>query len=223
VSANAVATPQTTDTTPVEARVTRLRLLAADDPAAAQAETWAWFVEAGQRIGRHREEALAELAELFVTGRPSEGIDGPTEGRLVGFLIHPALDRTLAAITQAWMPWLGKSFDAAANRGGNLLLRSALVPSKLLWPFYKMRDAAQGLWAFDFETRVEPGAVDPETQVLVIDYAPVDENPRLLIKQIRDELVEIVPGAHLGKMLWRHGSGEHTLLAYFALKTPVSS
>jgi hypothetical protein len=36
--------------------------------------------------------------------------------------------------------------------------------------------------------------------------------------QIRDELVEVAPGTHLGKMLWRHRDGRHTLLAYFALK-----
>jgi hypothetical protein len=61
--------------------------------------------------------------------------------------------------------------------------------------------------------------------VLVIDYAPVESNPRVVIRSIRDELVEVVPGAHLGKMLWRSGSGEsasHTLLAYFALKSELA-
>ena len=58
--------------------------------------------------------------------------------------------------------------------------------------------------------------------MLVIDYAPVDSNPALIIKSIRDELVQIVPGANLGKMLWRHGDGErHSLLAYFALRSPL--
>ena len=80
-------------------------------------------------------------------------------------------------------------------------------------------DAGKRLAAFDFRTRVEPGALDTDRDVLVIDYAVVDSNP-LLIKKIRDELVEVVPGAHLGKMLWRHGDGErHTLLAYFALRS----
>jgi hypothetical protein len=79
--------------------------------------------------------------------------------------------------------------------------------------------------AFDFQTRVEPGAIDTDRDVLVIDYAPVDSNPRVIIKSIRDELVEIVPGANLGKMLWRSGSGEdasYTLLAYFALKSEIA-
>ena len=107
-----------------------------------------------------------------------------------------------------------------------MLARSARLPARLPWPSYSMRDAGEGLAAFDFQTWVEPGALDPETDVLVIDYACVESNPRLLIKQVRDELVEIAPGAHLGKMLWRSGSGvdtRHTLLAFFALKSELST
>jgi hypothetical protein len=100
----------------------------------------------------------------------------------------------------------------------NLLLRSARWPSKLLWPAYRLRDAGEHLAAFDFQTRVQRGALDTDTDVLVIDYEPVESNPRLIIRQIRDELVEVAPGVHLGKMLWRHRDGRHTLVAYFALR-----
>jgi hypothetical protein len=78
------------------------------------------------------------------------------------------------------------------------------------------------LTAFEFRTRTEPGAVDPDTQVLVIDYAVVDCNPAL-VRRIRDELVELVPGSWLGKVLWRHRDGRHGLLAYFALRAPADS
>ncbi len=136
--------------------------------------------------------------------------------------MQPAFDTAIAALTTAWLPWAGKRFDDAARTGDNLLLRSARLPSKLLWPLYATRDAGRHLAAFDFETRVEPGALDPDREVLVIDYAPVDSNPALIIKSIRDELVQIVPGANLGKMLWRHGDGErHSLLAYFALRSSL--
>jgi hypothetical protein len=181
--------------------------------------TWSHLLDAGRRIQTDREAALAELAELFRSGTPPGGLDGPTEGALVGFTIHPAFDRFAAAVTARWLPWAGKRFDASRARGDNLLLRSARWPSKLLWPRYGMRSAGDRLAAFDFETRIEPGALDPDVEVLVIDYAPVDSNPSLVIKQIRDELVEIAPGTHLGKMLWRHGDGERfRLLAYFALR-----
>lgn len=206
---------------PVAARLTRLRDLSETDSAAAAEETWAWFVEAGRRIQTDRESALAELNELFRSGSPATGIEGPTRGTLVGFTMKPLFDRILAAITAAWLPWAGKRFDSAAARGDNLLLRSAKLPSKILWPLYKMRDAGDKIAAFDFETRVEAGALDTDLEVLVIDYAPVESNPALLIKQIRDELVEVVPGAHLGKMLWSGRDGGHTLLAYFALRSQL--
>jgi hypothetical protein len=204
--------------TAVERRVERLRALARTDPAVAQDDAWAWFVDAGHRLRRDRAGALAELAELFAAGDASRDVDGQTDGALVTFTVHPALDRVMAAVTALWMPWLGKRFDAVGRRGTNLLARSARWPAKLLWPAYAMRDVAEGLLAFDFTTRVEAGAVEPCPDVLVIDYAAVPSNPALLIRSIRDELVEIVPGAHLGRMLWSHGGGRHSLLAYFALR-----
>ncbi|MDP9325622.1 MAG: hypothetical protein M3O87_03695 [Candidatus Dormibacteraeota bacterium] len=203
-------------------RLTRLRELSRHDPEAAQTETWAWFTEAGRRIQKDRAGATEELSRLFRSGTPSAGIDGRTEGMLVGFVFNPGLDRAIAGITTLWLPWAGKRFDAVTASGDNLMLRSARWPAKLLWPLYPMRPAppraaADRISGFDFETRVEPGALDPETDVLVIDYAPIATNPRVVIRSIRDELVEVVPGAHLGKMLWRHGEGppaRHTLLAY---------
>jgi hypothetical protein len=210
---------------PTRERLEKLRDLAATHPAAAQSETWEWFKDAGKRIGSEREAAIAELNELFRAGSPSRGIDGQTEGILVGFTLQSLFDRGIAAITGAWMPWAGKRFDAANSRGENLLAKSAKWPAKLLWPFYGTKDAGGKLVAFDFTTRVEEGAVDPGLDVLVIDYAPVDSNPRVIIKSIRDELVEVVPGTHLGKMLWRTGPYEdasYHLTAFFALKTPVT-
>jgi hypothetical protein len=188
-------------------------------PASAALEMWSRFLEAGRRIQTDRDAALAELAELFRSGTPPRNLDGPMEGALVGFTFHPAFDRFAAALTSRWLPWAGKRFDAAGARGDNLLQRSARWPSKLLWPRYGLRAAGDRLAGFDFETRIEPGALDPDRDVLVIDYARVDSNPSLAIKRIRDELVEVAPGTHLGKMLWRHGGGErHSLLAYFALR-----
>jgi hypothetical protein len=222
-----VSTAVKTDAAPfagsrVTDRVARLSALADSEPAAARDEAWAWIAELGRRARRDRDGALNELGELFRAGTPATGIDGPTEGSLVTFTVQPAFDTCVAAVTTAWLPWAGKRFDSAARAGDNLLLRSARLPSKLLWPLYATRDAGEHLAAFDFETRIEPGALDPDREVLVIDYAPVESNPALVIKSIRDELVSIVPGANLGKMLWRHGNGErHSLLAYFALRSEL--
>ena len=56
------ATPvESVAATSVEERLRRMRTLSEQDRAAAQQEAWAWIVELGQRVGTHREEALAEL------------------------------------------------------------------------------------------------------------------------------------------------------------------
>jgi hypothetical protein len=99
------------------------------------------------------------------------------------------------------------------------LTRSTGLVSKLLWPLYSMRDAEAGKLAFDFKTYVEAGKDDPDRQVMVIDYADVEKNPRLIIRSIRDELVELVRGVYLGKILFNSGDN-YSKIGYFALRTP---
>lgn len=196
----------------VAERVSELRKRAKKDPDVAQEETWRWFRELGKR------RAEPELNQIFALGKAPRDLDGPTDGILVVPLIQGVLDRGLSLITRAWMPWSGKRFDAARNRGDNILAGSARWPAKLIWPRYGTKSIKGGRAAFDFETRVERGKHDPDTQVLVIDYAPVEKNPDLLIRRIRDELVEVVPGANLGKILYRTGEDRFTNLGFFALR-----
>ena len=204
-------------TSPIEQRLAELRAL--DDPTAARDQAWAWFEELGREARSHRRAASGKLNELFRLGTPPTGIDGRTEGIFVTPLIAPPVDAVARAVTSAWMPWLGKRFDAAAGRGDNVLRSSARLPSRLLWPRYSMqRVGADAAAAFEFETGVEPGKADPDVEVLKIDYSAIERNPRFTIKPVRDELVEIVPGANLGKILWRR-SGDYRLIGYFALKS----
>ena len=201
-------------------RVAGLRELATTDPVGAQDAAWGWFERLGRLAADDREEASRELADLFGCGQPSRGIDEPTDGILVAPLIHPVVDAIARRITAVWMPWMGKSLDAAAQRGTNRLTGSTRWAGRLLWPRYSTRPAADGRLAFDFETRIEPGAAEPRVDVLVIDYEPVEENPDFIIRHIRDELVEIVPGAHLGRILYRTKDGYNNI-GYFALRTKV--
>ena len=189
------------------------------DPDAA----WSRIEELGALAARNREGAASQLADLFATGAPSRGIDGPTNGILVAPLIQPRVDSVARRLTRAWMPWLGKSFYASEHRGDNRLAASARWPSKLLWPLYSTRAGVGSRLAFDFETRVERGGVAPHVDVLVIDYAPVESNPRLVIRRIRDELVELADGVHLGRILWRKGDGGYTNIGYFALRSQPST
>ena len=206
-------------TSPIATRVAELRELATTDAPAAQEATWGWFKELGSR----RDEE--KLAELYALGDPPRGLDGPTEGILVLPLIQGAFDRFATTVTRGWMPWLGKSFDAAANAGYNRLAPSARWPAKLLWPTYSTTDDENARHAFDFETAIEPGKADPGVQVLKIDYEPVQENPDLVIRRIRDELVQVVPDTYLGKILWRSGEGDaatYACIGYFALRQPAA-
>jgi hypothetical protein len=218
VNATSAATTQTARPKPTSetaARLLKLRELAASDPVAAQDRTWALIQQLGER------KAEAELGDLYRLGTPPRGLEGPTEGILVTPLIHPAADLVLRTLTGAWMPWLGKSFDAHAAHGYNRLAPSARWPAKLFWPFYGTKPDVGARAAFDFETAIEPGKADPDVEVLKIDYGPVESNPRFIIRQIRVELVELVPDTYLGKILWRSGEERYTCIGYFALRQPA--
>jgi hypothetical protein len=207
-------------TSPMAGRVAKLREQAENDPGGAREAAWGWIEDLGRRAAHDRDGALAELHELFLCGRAATGIDGQTEGLLVTWTMHPLADRLLGGITSRWMPWLGKKFDPSQDRGVNTLTHSARLPAKILWPLYASRPDPRGRAAFDFTTYVEPGRLDPSVDVLVIDYERVPENPRLLIRQVRDELVQIVPGANLGKMLVSLPRRRDPILGlYFALKS----
>ena len=205
---------------PIAERVGKLRELSQTDAEGAREEAWNWIKELGERAKGDREDALADLHALFLCGRPAEGIEGQTEGLLVTWTMHPLADKLIGTLTGAWMPWLGKKFDREQRTGINTLTNSARWPAKILWPLYSTREAPLGRTAFDFNTYVEAGRLDPSVDVLVIDYESVDSNPALLIRSIRDELVQIVPGANLGKMLVNvPGRREPFPALYFALKS----
>jgi hypothetical protein len=136
----------------------------------------------------------------------------PTIGRMA--------DVGLRALASAWIPWTGKRFDAASQTGDNLLIESARWPARLLWPSYRLEPAGDGHAAFRFRTYTSPGAVDPDRDTLKIDYDS-DENPRLLIRDILDELVQVVRGAYLGKVLLRRAD-RWRLIGYFALEPAVA-
>lgn len=201
-------------TSAVDRRVEELRTSGAADAA------WEWIEQLKQRARSDAKGAEAELDALFRAGMPPEGLDGPTEGILVSTTTNPAVDMAVRAVTSLWMPWQGKRFDAGTGTGDNRMTGKAAVASKLLWPLYSMKDAASGKLAFDFKTYVEAGEDDPDRQVMVIDYKDVESNPALVIRSIRDELVEIVPGTYLGKILFRLPNGAHTKIGFFALRTP---
>ena len=208
---------------PSTADVAAWRAQAASDPAGAANAAWARIVELQALGAEDRNGADDQLNELFRAGGPATGLDGPTDGILVLTTTHAVTDVALRKLTSAWMPWEGKRFHADTQTGDNRMTEQSVVVSKVLWPLYAMKGKPGERIAFDFQTYVEAGKDDPDREVLVIDYADLPQNPRLLIRSIRDELVELVPGTYLGKILLRLPTGSYLKLGYFALRTDVSA
>ncbi|MHA7650246.1 hypothetical protein ACX9NE_11340 [Mycobacterium sp. ML4] len=182
-------------------------------------EAWQWIVDLKERAKSNSAAAEAELDAIFRKGTPPGELDGPTDGILVMTTTNPVVDAAARFVTSLWMPWRGKRFDLAAGTGDNRMTSNSKLPSKLLWPLYKMKDAADGKLAFDFKTYQDAGKLDPDVQVMVIDYSDVKENPYVIIRSIRDELVEVVQGTYLGKILFRLPRDRYEMIGFFALRT----
>lgn len=165
-----------------------------------------------------RTRALAELDEMFVTGRtPSPPPEGMLRGTFITMSVWGPVDSLSRRVAEMWMPWLGKSFEGPSMRGVNVLTKNARGPMRALWPSYvPERELADRIEAFPFRNRIAPGEVDPEVDVLKIDY-DFEDNPNLLIRRILDELVEIEDGFYLGKILFRR-PGSWLPIGFFALE-----
>jgi hypothetical protein len=165
-----------------------------------------------------RARVLASLDELFRDGRTPDPLpSGFLPGRLVTTSVWGPGDAAVLRIARSYMPWLGKSFDPNSSAGVNVLTRSAKAPMKTLWPSYTPeRELDDRLECFPFRTRVAPGEVDPEVDVLKIDY-DFDANPSFIIRHVLDELVEIGDGTCLGKILYRTGKGFRPI-GFFSLE-----
>ncbi len=199
-------------------RVAGLRELAAYDPLNAQDAAWAWIERLGRLAAKDVERASRELATIFELGLPPDRIDGPADGRVLTSLFGPRADAVMRRVGANWMPWMGKRFHPSEQRGENRITSEFGLVCRLVWPGYATRPNLEGRTGFDFETRVERGAIEPAVEVLVIDYASVAANPKRIVGRIRDELVEIVPGTYLGRMLWLERDGRYRNVGYFALR-----
>jgi hypothetical protein len=168
-----------------------------------------------------RAQALSELDELFRSGRPPEPQPrGFLPGELLTMSVTRPTDAFVRRLTALYMPWLGKSFDPDSQRGINVLRPSARSQMKVLWRSYEPRRNEDGnLEAFPFNTRIGPGRLDPQVDVLKIDY-DFDANPDFLIRHILDELVQIDDDLYLGKILYRWRDAWHAI-GFFSLSSPT--
>jgi hypothetical protein len=162
-----------------------------------------------------------ELAALFRQGHaPAHLPSGEHVGRLLALDLGP-LTGIATALARAWMPWRGKWLDADRRVGANLFSRDSLPLLHLLWPTYRGVEHRPGsiYRAFAFSIEERPGLLEPGRRVIAIDYRRPD-NPRLLVRQVVDELVELESGLYLGQAIVRlPGLRPERLsrVAYFAL------
>jgi hypothetical protein len=187
----------------------------------ARRAAWNQIRLAGARAGSRPAEAHDTLNRIFRLGIPPDPpLEGPTRGIMVTPTVSRPADLALRALASVWLPWTGKRFDSAAHTGENLLLPSARWPARVLWPSYRLEPLDDGFAAFRFRTHASRGTIDPDRETLKIDYDSA-ENPKLLIRDILDELVQVVRGAYLGKVLLRRGDAWR-LIGYFALEPAVA-
>ena len=169
-------------------------------------------------------ERQSRLRALFAcSGPPARALDGAYAGELVLVTVGGPLGALTRAWTRAWMPWRGKRFHADLGLGDNRFSNDVRALTRLYWPFYHHSRAADAghFTAFTFSTRFAPSVVDPSRTVFRIDY-DLDENPRFVIRDVVDEVVELEPGVLLGEAQVRF-MGRWRTAAYFALRPAVRS
>jgi len=168
---------------------------------------------------RNRAEVLSRLDEAFRSGDAPDPLpSGFRSGRLLATSTWGPWDSLVQRLAGLWMPWLGKSFDAASETGINRFLPTpgTRLLLRLLFPTHVPAvSAADRIEAFPFRTRVAPGEIDPAVRVLKIDY-DFEANPTL-IRRILDEVVKVAPGLFLGKVLFRLGQRYHRI-GFFSLR-----
>lgn len=186
-------------------------------------------LQAAQRMAkRDRAQGLAALNNLFGKGTPPESpLDGRYGGELIALDIAPGLTQLFQSITSAWMPWLGKTFNASQQRGDNIFTQDSYPLARGFNPLYSgfIADQPWTYRGFAFRTYMASGLMDPELTVLKIDY-DLKENPALTVRRVLDELVQIDDNLYLGKAhvrWWWRLADEWQTVAYFTLRRDTVS
>ena len=181
-------------------------------------------LRAAQRLlQQDRTKGLAAINALFRSGTvPEPSVNGAYAGELIALDIAPGLTKFYEWLTSRWMPWLGKTFNAAQGTGDNIFTKASYPLARLFNPFYRgfVADGPKRYRGFAFRTYVAEGLVDPDRRVLKIDYN-LDGNPSFTVRRVLDELLQVDNNLYLGKAhlrwWWRH-EDEWQTVAYFMLR-----
>jgi len=167
----------------------------------------------------NRAQGFAALNDLFRAGTvPEPSLNGRYAGELLVLDLAPGLTPFFGWLANAWMPWRGKTFDLAQQRGDNIFTKDSYPLARLFNPLYRgfIADGPGTYRGFAFRTYTAPGLFDADRAVLKIDYN-LKENPAPTVRRVLDELVELDDGLYLGKAHVRWWSGGWQTVAYFSL------
>lgn len=172
-----------------------------------------------QRIKEDRAAGMASLDDMFRAGRPPRSLDGNYRGELLAVEVAPGITQLIESVQSRFHFWHGKTFYLNETGGDNVLNAGSRLPFKLLLPLYhgSRPDTATTFRALHFRTYTAPALFDPDVPVLKIDY-DLPENPRLSIRRVLDELVELSEGYYLGRAYARWWWGKWQRVAYFNLR-----
>jgi hypothetical protein len=173
-------------------------------------------------VRANRAQGWAALNDLFRAGSaPDPHPEGRLAGELIALDIAPGLTQFFTWLTQAWMPWRGKTFDPSQQRGENIFTKDSYPLARLFNPLYPgfRPDTPETYRGFSFRTYTAPGLIDTDRAVLKIDY-DLRENPSLTVRRVLDELVQLDHHLYLGKAhvrWWWSSANNWQTVAYFSL------
>lgn len=173
-----------------------------------------------RRLDTRREASMRDLHAIFKMGSaPASPLDGRYRGQLVSTTIFAPLDSFGRIMSRLYMPWLGKRFHAESQTGDNVFKEGMRFWGHIYWPRYHgYRPYGRDLLtAFPFHTSTGPGALNPDVQVLKLDYSD-PRNPGFIVRDVLDELVQVTGNYYLGKAYIRRRGGTYRLAAFFALQ-----
>jgi hypothetical protein len=177
---------------------------------------------AARRMGTARADSLAALNGIFALGHaPDPALDGPYQGTGITSTLWAPLDSLSRVLAHLWLPWKGKRLMAATQSGDNMFPAEDMWIGRLAWPTYHAYQPYRpGLvTGFTFHTYTGPGVCDPQVSTLKLDYA-LPSNPRLLIRSVLDEVVQLSGGYYFGKayLVLPRAENRYLLAAFFTLR-----
>jgi hypothetical protein len=169
------------------------------------------------RLDLDRHHAIETLTRLFRLGTLPNP-DGRYEGELIGLSTGLLSDPFFDWMTRIYLPWLGKTFDAAGHHGDNVFIDNAWsrATGKFGWPEYRVQSETppHTVRVFPFKSGPAIAVEDEGLTVLRLDYAH-SPNP-LPVRRLNEEVVELPGGYLLGKAHMR-GLRELRRVCFFGL------